>query len=156
MVSPGNPLKAAAGMAPFATRLESARKIAGGRRIIATDIEQRLGTHYTADTMRALTRRFPAHRFVWLMGADNLTQLPKWGHWRWIMQAMPMLVVPRPGETRRALAGMAAARFKRNRLPARAGLMLPAATPPSWILLPVRENPTSATELRKKSEGVPP
>ena len=60
MVSPGNPLKPTNGMAPFAQRLASAENIADGRRIIATDIEQRLGTRYTKDTMRALTRRFPA------------------------------------------------------------------------------------------------
>jgi nicotinate-nucleotide adenylyltransferase len=156
MVSPGNPLKAAQGMAPFAQRLASAAKIADGRRIIATDIEQRLGTQYTADTMTALRRKFPAHHFVWLMGADNLAQLPKWGNWLRIMRAMPMLVIPRPGATRRALAGQAAARFAGHRLPARAGLMLPAAKSPAWILLPVRENPASATALRQQSEGVPP
>ena len=51
MVSPGNPLKPANGMAPSRERLASAARIADGRRIIATDIEQRLGTRYTADTM---------------------------------------------------------------------------------------------------------
>ncbi len=154
MVSPGNPLKPKHGMAPFADRLASARKIADGRRIIATDIEERLGTHYTFDTLTALRRRFPGQKFVWLMGADNLSQLPQWGQWRRIMAAMPMLVIPRPGETRRALAGKAVKRFAGHRLPARAGLKLATAKPPAWILLPVRENPVSATALRKKSEGV--
>ncbi len=150
MVSPGNPLKPAKGMAPFAERLESARKIADGRRIIATDIEKRLGTRYTADTMRALKRRFPQHKFVWLMGADNLSQLPKWGRWLEIVNAMPMLVVPRPGATRRALGGQAAKRFAKHRLSARAGLCLAAAVAPAWILLPVKENSASATALRQR------
>jgi nicotinate-nucleotide adenylyltransferase len=154
MVSPGNPLKPANGMAPFAERLASAEKIADGRRIIATDIEQRLGTRYTRDTMRALTRRFPAQHFVWLMGADNLSQLPRWGHWLRIMRAMPMLVLPRPGATRPALAGQVASRFRKHRLPARSGLCLPLAAAPCWILLPVKENPASATALRRKIEGV--
>jgi len=78
---PGNPLKPALGMAPFADRLASARRIADGRRILATDIEALLGTRYTADTVRALRRRFPNRRFVWLMGADNLEQLPRWRDW---------------------------------------------------------------------------
>ena len=149
MVSPGNPLKPKTGMAPFAERLESARRIADGRRIIATDIEARLGTQYSADTMRELTRRFPAQKFVWLMGADNLLQLPRWGRWLGIMHAMPMLVLPRPGTTRAALAGQAAARFGKHRLPARSGLCLATAAAPAWILLPVKENPASATALRK-------
>ena len=151
MVSPGNPLKPAAGMAPFAERLASAQKIADGRRIIATDIEARLGTRYTADTMRELKRRFPGQKFVWLMGADNLHQLPRWDRWTRIMRAMPMLVLPRPGATRRALASPAAKRYGKYRLPARAGLCLAAADSPAWILLPVKENPASATELRRKN-----
>ena len=153
MVSPGNPLKKSDGMAPFAQRLASARRIADGRRIIATDIESRLGTRYTADTMAALRRRCPRAEFVWLMGADNLGQLPRWGNWLRIMHTMPMLIIPRPGATRRALAGRAAARFKMNRLGARAGLMLPAAKPPAWILLPVRENAASATALRETAHS---
>jgi len=154
MVSPGNPLKPRAGMAPLAERLASARRIADGRRIIATDIERQLRTQYTADTLRELRRRFPAVHFVWLMGADNLLQLPRWDRWLAIMHAMPMLVVPRPGSTRAALAGQAVARFARHRLPARAGLCLPRSAPPAWILLPVRENSTSATALRAHFEGV--
>jgi len=149
MVSPGNPLKPSAGMAPFAARLASAERIADGRRIIATDIERRIGTHYTADTMAELLRRFPRYKFVWLMGADNLLQLPRWGRWLRIMHAMPILVLPRPNATRHALAGQAAARFRKHRLPARAGLCLATAAAPSWILLPVKEHPASATALRR-------
>jgi nicotinate-nucleotide adenylyltransferase len=156
MVSPGNPLKPTKGMAPFAARLASAQRIADGRRIIATDIERHLGTRYTADTLAALQRRFPAQKFVWLMGADNLAQLPRWRHWQRIIHAMPMLVLPRPGATRRALVGMAAARYAKHRLPARSGLCLAAASAPAWILLPVKEHPASATALRQNIEGVLP
>lgn len=151
MVSPGNPLKPAAGMAPLQERLASAGRIADGHRIIATDIEARMGTRFTRDTMRELKRRFPCVHFVWLMGADNLIQLPHWGRWQEIMHAMPMLVVPRPGATRPALAGQAAKRHQKGRLPARAGLCLPMIRAPAWILLPVRENGVSATELRRRN-----
>jgi len=151
MVSPGNPLKPRAGMAPLTARLAAAARIADGRRIIATDIEARLGNVYTVDTMRSLKQKFPRAQFVWLMGADNLLQLPQWGRWLEIARAMPMLVVPRPGATRRALAGQAAKRFAKHRLPARSGLCLPSAPAPAWILLPVKENPASATALRQRA-----
>lgn len=155
MVSPGNPLKPAKGMAPLAERLCFAQKIADGRKIIATDIETQLGTRYSYDTLRALKRRFPKVRFVWLMGADNLIQLPRWRRWQDILQTMPMLVVPRPGSTRRALAGKVAKSYQKGRLPARAGLCLPQTTAPAWILLPVQEHPASATALRNRlSEGI--
>jgi nicotinate-nucleotide adenylyltransferase len=149
MVSPGNPLKPPEGMAPLAERLAAARRIADGRRIFATDIERQLHTTYTAETLAALRRKFPRAQFVWLMGADNLSQLPKWNKWLAIAKTMPMLIVPRPGETRRALAGQAVARLRRHRLPGRSGLKLAGAPAPAWILLPGRENPASATALRQ-------
>ncbi len=148
LVSPGNPLKPTRGMAPFAQRLASARAVADGRRVVATGIEAALGTRYTADTLRALRRRFPLVHFVWLMGADNLTQLPRWRRWMDIARAMPIAVVPRPSYNHRALAGQAARRLRRSRIAAhRAGTLADQAAP-AWAFLPVSQNPTSATEIR--------
>jgi nicotinate-nucleotide adenylyltransferase len=135
-------------MAPLAARLASAQAIADGRRVLATGIEARLGTRYTADTVRALQTRFPRARFVWLMGADNLAQLPRWRHWRAIVTAVPFAVLPRPTYTLRALAGPAArclARARHN--PARA-TTLADAPPPAWAFLPAAQRAVSATSLR--------
>src|SRR6187399_1976657 len=69
LVSPQNPLKPASSMAPFAERLDRAERVAAAdRRIRVSDIEARLGTTYSADTIEALRRRFPRTRFIWLMG----------------------------------------------------------------------------------------
>jgi len=149
MVSPGNPLKPARGMAPFARRLESARRQADGVRILATDIEARLGTRYTVDTLAALARRFPRARFVLLIGADNLAQLPRWKDWRRIARRVPLAVLPRPEETRPALSGKAARALARHRR--RPGALLAsdsAAAHAPWALLPAREHPASATAIR--------
>jgi len=148
LVSPGNPLKEAAGMAPLADRLASAARIADGRRIVATGIEARLHTRYTFDTLRALRRRFPRVRFVWLMGADNLVQLPRWQRWGGITRAMPFAVMPRPTYNGRALAGQAAHRLRPALLPARAAPALADRPAPAWTFLPARQNPLSATALR--------
>ena len=79
LVSPQNPLKPSAGMASFEDRLEGARELARHPDILVTDIEDRLGTRYTADTLKKLKMCFPRTRFVWLMGADNLTCMcPSW------------------------------------------------------------------------------
>lgn len=146
LVSPGNPLKSGQEMAPLAARLASAAAIADGRRIIATDLEQHLGTRYTADTLTKLRRRFPRVRFVWLMGADNLLQLPRWQRWLRIVHTMPFAVLPRPSYTRAALAGPAAQRLRQAR---RRGAGLLAETmPPAWALLPARQHPASASSLR--------
>jgi nicotinate-nucleotide adenylyltransferase len=156
MVSPGNPLKPVRGMAPFADRLASARRVADGRRVVATGIEAVLATRYTVDTLRELRRRFPRARFVWLMGADNLYQLPRWRGWLAITRCMPFAVLPRPGYNHRALAGRAAKRLGSARLSARRGSLLPGRCPPAWIFLAVPQHAASASAIRAAGKGVVP
>ncbi len=154
LVSPGNPLKPARGMAPLPQRLASARAIADGRRIVATAIEAALGTRYTVATLAALRQRFPRARFVWLMGADNLAQLPRWTHWMRIARGTGFAVLPRPGYNHAALAGQAARRLRHARLPARAAPALARQAPPCWVFLPAAEHPASATAIRAAATGV--
>ncbi len=155
LVSPGNPLKPRRGMAPFADRLASARRIADGRRIVATDLEARLGTRYTVATLALLRRRFPRTRFVLLIGADNLSQLPRWKGWRALARDTPLAVLPRPGETRRALTGQAARTLARHRRRPRA-LLAGGGTGrhAGWCLVPAREHPASATAIRRAAGHV--
>lgn len=148
LVSPGNPLKPNHGMASPEHRLASARSIADNRRIVATAVEQRLHTRYTYDTLRVLRRRFPRVQFVWIMGADNLVQFPRWQHWTGIAATMPFAVMPRPTYNQRALAGQAAERLRPHLLPARMAPALAGAATPAWTFLPARQNPASATAIR--------
>jgi nicotinate-nucleotide adenylyltransferase len=150
MVSPGNPLKPVAGMAPMGARLASARGVADGRHVVASAIEQRLGTRYTIDTLRQLRRRFPLVRFVWIAGADILTQLPRWQRWRDIARLVPIAILPRPGYNHRALAGRAAQVLRGARLPARAASVLAAQTPPTWVFLPASQHAASASAIRAR------
>jgi nicotinate-nucleotide adenylyltransferase len=152
LVSPGNPLKQTYGMGSLTDRLASARKIADGRRVIATDIERHLHTRYTIDTLRALTQRFPHARFVWLMGADNLAQLPRWRGWMEIARIVPFAVLPRPTYTAPARAGRAAQRLAFARHAARQAPVLAACAAPAWVFLDGRENPVSATALREAAQ----
>jgi nicotinate-nucleotide adenylyltransferase len=149
LVSPQNPLKPSAGMAPFVERLAASASIAAAeRRIRVSDIEAGLGSSYTADTLRALHRRFPRTRFVWLMGGDNLAQLPYWKRWQDIFSTVPIAVFDRPGTALRALAGKAAHRFARARVPLSAARRLALTTPPAWVFFHTRLDPRSATRIR--------
>ncbi len=148
LVSPGNPLKPHAGMAPFAERMLSARRIGDGRRILATGIEATFGTRFTVDTLRLLLRRFPRVHFVWLMGADILIQMPRWQSWVKMLHRIAFVVLPRPGYTRRALAGPAAYRMRHARRPERAALTLPGNAP-GWALLTAPLSAVSATAIRR-------
>lgn len=154
LVSPRNPLKPAAGMAPLERRLAEARVVARHPRIRVTDIEARLGTRYTVDGLRALKTRFPRHAFVWLMGADNLAEIPRWRDWETIFALVPIAVIDRPTYSYKALAGRAARRFGRARLAARDARALASRRPPAWIFLRARLHPASATAIRRaRREG---
>lgn len=148
LVSPGNPLKPAAGMAPLAVRLASARRTARAARIRPTDIETRLGTRYTVDTLAALVRRYPRHRFIWLMGADNLGQFHQWRQWRRIARTVPIAVIARPGYDGTALAAPATGWLRRFQRPACQARNWTEWSVPALVLLRFRPDPTSATQLR--------
>lgn len=153
LVSPGNPLKPVVGMASLADRLASARSIATNRRIVATAIEQWLGTRFTVDTVRALQTRFPRTRFIWIMGADNLVQLPRWRGWLALARATPFAVLPRPTYNHRALAGQAAHRLGRAQRPSPVAPALVDLAPPAWVFLPVSQHAASATAIRAAVSG---
>ena len=157
LVSPQNPLKSVKGMAPFAERVAGAAAFAKNHpRIRISAIEAALGTSYTADTIAALQRRFPGTRFVWLMGGDNLVQLPRWKRWVELMERVPVAVFDRPQTTLAALAGKAAQRFARARAPADAARGLAGMQPPAWAFFHTRLDPRSATEARKKKRASRP
>lgn len=151
LVSPQNPLKPVVGMAPFAERLRRAATLARHPRIHVSAIEARLGTQYTADTLAALKRRFPRVHFVWLMGADNLIQLPRWERWSSIFHSMPIAVFARSPYYLRALVGKAAIRFRRYRRRPGSGGCLARMKPPAWMFLHLRLHPASATRIRAEA-----
>ncbi len=99
LVTPQNPLKEQS--APLRARLASARAMARGARMRATDIETRLGARYTYETLRALRMLYPGVAFTFIMGADSLLTFRKWRCWREIA-ATSVAVVSRPGAPLRA------------------------------------------------------
>ena len=148
LVSPGNPLKPAAGMAPLPARLASARAMTKRTPIRATDLEKRLGTRFTADTLTRIARLYPQHHFVWIMGADNLASFHQWQRWRTIARTMPVAVVARPGYDADALAAPAMGWLRRFRRPARQATRWTTWSVPALVLLRFRPDRTSATQLR--------
>ena len=154
MVSPGNPLKTERGMAPFGARIESAKDTAHGQpRIRVTDIEARLGTRYTVDTILALKRRFPQYRFIWLMGADNLAAFHRWRGWRAIARAVPIAVFARPRYVGESLTAPAMGWLRRFRHPAATARDWSRWSAPALTILPVPLDPTSATQIRARDPG---
>jgi len=146
LVTPQNPLKGKAGLAPLEDRVRLARKLAHHPRIVVMDIERCTGTHYSIDTLKALQHRFPELRFVWLMGSDNLEIFRRWRKWEEIVARVPIAVVQRPGSTLAALHAKPMQRFMGCR--AADGCL---DAPPSIVVLDGRRNEQSSTAIRAAS-----
>jgi nicotinate-nucleotide adenylyltransferase len=149
LVSPGNPLKPKKDMAPMPARLASAQNRARRSPIRATAIEREMGTRYTADTLKKLIRRYPKRRFIWIMGADNVTNFTRWRRWRDIAQLMPIAVIARPGYDADAVAGPAMAWLRRFVRRTDQRLYWTLWSTPALVFLRFRPDPRSATAIRQ-------
>jgi len=148
LVSPGNPLKAAEGMAPFAARLASARRQARRSRIRVSDFEAREGTRFTVDTIGLLVRRRPGIRFIWLMGEDTLPDFHRWKAWRRLATLVPIAVLARPGYGDEARAARAMGWLRHFVRPSTMARQWASWSAPAIIFLRLPPDPTSATRLR--------
>ena len=153
LVSPQNPLKPSRGMAPFEERLAAARRLARHPSIRVSDCEQRIHSQYSADTIQHLRRRHPRHRFVWIMGADNLAEFERWRRWQDIFQALPIAIFDRRTYAQSASASKPLKRFARHRLPERAARRLASEQPPVWTYFHGRLHAASASAIRAGAPG---
>ena len=150
LVSPGNPLKEGSGdMAPFDSRLASARAQARRAPVRVSDFERRSGTRYTIDTVRKLIRRYSRHRFIWLMGADTLPDFHKWRNWRDLTRLVPIAVLPRPGYDGPARAARAMGWLSGFVRPASQARQWTEWSLPAILFLRLPTSPQSATALRE-------
>lgn len=106
MVTPNNPLKANAMLADEQQRLQAARQeiqrlqeehtIEGIAHVRVSDFEFGLPRpSYTANTLRALEKAYPEHRFALLIGQDNWLIRKQWREWESIQAGYPVYVYPR-------------------------------------------------------------
>ena len=152
LVSPQNPLKSSIGMATLNSRVMSARQVALHPRISVTTLEHQLGTRYTVDTVLKIKQKFSSTRFVWLMGSDNLLQIPRWRHWNQIFGNVSIAVFARETYDFKALAGMAAHRYSASRLPIERAANLAIRKPPAWTFLPLRWHSATSTNIRLSTD----
>jgi nicotinate-nucleotide adenylyltransferase len=148
LVTPGNPLKDTGGLPAAAERLAAAARVARHPRVTVTDVESRLGTRFTADTIAELSRLRPDLRFVLVIGADNWATFHRWQGWRRIAAMVPIAVIDRPGATFRALSSPAARVLAACRVDDRSARTLARRSPPAWVFVPGKRVPVSSTMLR--------
>lgn len=153
LVTPGNPLKAHGGLPAAAERAAAAARVAAHPRIAVTTVEEAIGTRYTVDTLAAVSRRCPGVRFVWIMGADNLSDFHRWRGWRDIASLMPFAVIDRPGWTLKAARSRAALALSPWRIDETDASVLADLRPPAWTFLHGPRSALSSTRLRMRERG---
>jgi len=84
-------------------------------RFTVSGIEIERGLVYTADTLRALTERYPDHGLVFILGSDSLLQLDTWHNPDELLSLCALGVAPRPRDPPEAVAA-AAARWGASRI----------------------------------------
>ncbi|RKQ71025.1 nicotinate-nucleotide adenylyltransferase [Litorimonas taeanensis] len=148
LVSPQNPLKP---MQPsYESRVETVKALALPPRMKISHIERDSGTNYTIDLLQSLKRRYPVTQFVFMMGADNFQQLPKWRKWKEIMSAYPIAVIARPGQSIKARLSQTARQYADERLSETYAGALAEMTAPCWTYLTLPLDNTSSTAIRAK------
>jgi len=148
LVTPGNPLKDHAELAPLATRLAATRALMAHPDLVVTGFEAAHGFTYTYETLAYVTAAEPGVKFVWIMGGDSLAGFDKWERWQDIARLLPIAVYARPGAGQRALRSRAAKTLAAWRLPEDAAETLAVRPPPAWVYLHGVTSPLSSTAIR--------
>lgn len=153
LVSPGNPLKENSGLPPLKDRLALSRAMIDHPRVDVTGCERTLATRYSADLVRHLVTRYSSVRFVWVMGADNLTHFHRWERWEDIAASIPIAVIDRPGDTLATRSSRAARKLFHARIDEGDAKLLSALKPPVWTFLHAPRSHLSSTQLRSDGMG---
>ena len=151
LVSPQNPLKSSSDMAGFTKRLHGAKSLTARHHPIKIhDFEARYRITHTYQTIRLLKRLYGYKSdFIFIIGSDNLLQLPQWHRWRDMAKQVNIAIAPRKAADLQARCGLIRQAYGKK---CHFGHHFPkhalCAAPPSFFYLTAKRNPTSASLLR--------
>jgi len=153
LVSPQNPLKPQ--QPSWESRAQTVENLPLPPNMRVSDVELRYQTQYTIDLLKTLQARQGDINFVFMMGADNLLQLPKWRAWQSILHSIPIAIIARPGSPIRARLGQAARQYANARISEDQAHTLKYKSAPAWtyLTLPLDKRSSSAIRASSKRSG---
>ncbi len=100
-----SPFKSEQEPAPANERLRLLRLALAGKDWCEIDEQEiiRGGVSYTIETVKECARRYPGAELFYIIGADQLPQLPKWRDAENLARLAQFVIIPRPGETAAAI-----------------------------------------------------
>lgn len=96
LVTPQNPLKKHQRIPSSDERFKLCREMVSNPRIIVSDIENKIGSYCTYDSVVSFQHTFPNTNFVWIAGYDNALNFHKWENWQELVEMVPFCFIARP------------------------------------------------------------
>ena len=149
LVTPQNPLKISK-PATYNERLLNCLSITRGHPIKVSEIEKKISTKCTYDSLNYIINHYTNINFFWIMGADNLINFHKWHNWRSIFKNISIVVFKRHGYNNKALNSIASKTFSKYQILANPINKSHFIHNPSWTWINNREIKISSSEIRNQ------
>ena len=151
LVTPQNPLKINK-PASYKDRVRNSRLITKNQPIKIKEIEKKINSKYSYQTIKYLNTHYKNIKFVWLMGADNLINFHKWQNAFKIFNEIPIVVFRRYGYNEKALKSYTSNFYKNFKINSKNINFESFYKLPAWTIIPNKEVKISSTEIRKQRE----
>ncbi len=151
LVTPQNPLKINK-PASYKERVRNSRLITKNQPIKIKEIEKKINSKYSYQTIKYLNTHYKNIKFVWLMGADNLINFHKWQNAFKIFNEIPIVVFRRYGYNEKALKSYTSNFYKNFKINSKNINIESFYKLPAWTIIPNKEIKISSTGIRKQRE----
>ena len=115
LVTPKNPLKISE-PATYSERVYNCKLITRGKPIKVYEIEKKINSKYTYQSLKYILNHYKNIKFFWLMGADNLIHFHKWQKWKRIFNNISIVVFKRHGYNNKALKSIALKTYSQSQI----------------------------------------
>ena len=151
LVTPQNPLKISK-PATYKERVKNCKDITKGQPIKIVEIEKKINSQYSFQTINYLQNHYKHIKFFWLMGADNLINFHNWQHYKKIFNDISIVVFKRHGYNNKALKSITYKTFSQYKIKSNYYNKENFYLLPSWQWIDNREIKISSTQIRKQRQ----
>jgi len=151
LVTPKNPLKLNQ-PASYRDRIKNCKLIIKNKPIKIKEIEKKINSKFSYQTIKYLNNHYKNINFFWLMGADNLINFHKWQNADKIFSEIPVVVFRRYGYNNKALKSHTSNFYKNFRVINKNLHIKDFKQLPAWTIIKNKEIRISSTEIRKQRE----
>ena len=150
IISLSNPFKKDKKITSYSQRYLTAKNYVKDRRIVVSNLEQKINSTYSCDLIEYLKNKYPNKRFVWILGVDNLKHFHKWKNWKQIFYQLPIAIFDRPNYSLNVINSKCTNIFKKNRILNLDTGKFKYCKAPCWLFLTGWVKQISSSGLRNK------